>query len=121
MRARVAAIVWVLLVPNAPATAQSLVDPTRPMDFTAAAASPGRVMEPHGPVLQSTVISPLRRSAVISGRSVKLGDSFDGATVVDIQPYEVRLRRGQRETTLRLMPKLAKELSTKEQVAKEQR
>ena len=109
MRIRIASIAGlVLALSNLPAAADTLSDPTRPMSFSAAGASPGSV-EPLGPVLQSTVVSPLRRSAVISGRTVKLGDSIDGAIVVDIQPYEVRLRRGQRETTLRMLPKLVKE------------
>lgn len=67
------------------------------------------VARPVGPVLQSTLVSPQRKSAVISGRSVKIGDTFEGALITDITPYEVRLSKGGTQTSLRLLPKLAKE------------
>lgn len=94
-----------------PLLAETLSDPTRPLDSAPAVGSSATTAAaaPSGPVLQSTLISPLRRSAVISGRTVKIGDTVDGAKVVDIQSYEVRLRRGGREASLRLLPKLAKE------------
>lgn len=93
----------------APAAAV-LPDPTQPMDFVAHPNSGGvSVMVPAGPVLQSTVISPERKSAVISGKRVRVGDMFEGAKVTAITPYEVRMSRGGRETTLRMLPKLVKE------------
>lgn len=55
------------------------------------------------------MISTALRRAVIDGRSYKLGDRVDDAVLTDIQPYEVTLRRGNRETRLRLLPKLVKE------------
>ncbi len=87
--------------------AESLPDPTRP-DVGGAQATVSAVR--YEPVLQSTLVSPQRRSAVISGQRVKIGDIFEGATVMDITPHEVRLSRGGHETTLlRLQPKLVKE------------
>lgn len=83
-----------------------LPDPTRPQTGAEAplAAAPAAT----GPELQSTMISSSYRRAVISGRSYKLGDRVDGAVLTDIQPYEVTLKRGDRETRLRLFPRLMK-------------
>lgn len=83
-----------------------LADPTRPATEPALAAAP---VATTGPVLQSILISPTRRRAVIGGRTYKLGDKINGAVVADIQSYEVTLRQGQRETRLRLFPRLVKE------------
>ncbi len=68
-----------------------------------------------GPELQSTMISLTFRRAVISGRTYKQGDKIDGAVITSIQPYEVTLKQGGRETRLRLLPKLTREpnVSTK--------
>ncbi len=83
-----------------------LSDPTRPYDGRAASyVAPA----PLGPMLQSTRISAQRKSAVISGRTVSVGDVVDGAIVADIRQYEVVLNKGGRETILRLLPKLTKE------------
>ncbi|HEU5337805.1 MAG TPA: hypothetical protein VFU39_00830, partial [Sulfuricaulis sp.] len=49
------------------------------------------------------------RRAVISGKSYVVGDKFGGGTIIDIQSYEVVLKKADRETRMRLLPKLAKE------------
>jgi MSHA biogenesis protein MshK len=86
-----------------------LEDPTRPPMLSAGTA--GAAMEYHaGPVLQSTFISSSSRRAVISGRSYAVGDKMGNAVIEDIQSYEVVLKQGSRETRLRLLPKLAKEV-----------
>jgi hypothetical protein len=92
--------------------AETLGDPTQPMDFVftgAGTGTGGSSARSGGSELQSTLVSPQRKSAVIGGRQVKIGDKYNGAVVADIKPYEVRLNRGGRETILRLSPKLAKE------------
>lgn len=101
----VAGLLWV-----APALAQAtaLPDPTRPADVTLSSPRSGSVST-SGPVLQSTLISPARRTAMIDGRTVAVGDRVHGATVIDIQPYEVRINKNGRDTSLRLLPRLAKE------------
>ncbi len=110
---RIRWIIALMLPLTAVAVAESLPDPTQPADFIASQSGSGPSSAgpaaPTGPVLQSTLVSPQRKSAVISGRQVKIGDTFEGAVVVDITPYEVRLRREGRESSLRLLPKLAKE------------
>lgn len=86
----------------------SLADPTQPA-YSVAAATGGVVVRPTGPMLQSTFISASQRRAVISGKTYVVGDKFGGGTITDIQPYEVVLKKADRETRLRLLPKLAKE------------
>jgi hypothetical protein len=46
---------------------------------------------------------------VISGRTYTVGDKFGSGRITDIQPYEVVVKNADRETRLRLLPKLAKE------------
>jgi hypothetical protein len=89
---------------TAPSQAQTLSDPTRPNRGSASPVSVTPVFR--GPVLQATRVSAQNKLAIISGRAVTVGDAVDGAVVADIRPYEVVLRRGGRETTLRLLPKL---------------
>ena len=85
-----------------------LADPTRPSYVGSGSAGMADSYYT-GPVLQSTFISASQRRAVISGKSFTVGDKFGGAVITDIQPYEVVLERGGRQTRLRLLPKLAKE------------
>lgn len=74
-----------------------LPDPTRPSYIAGG----------DGLTLQSVIVSPGRRLAVIDGRAVKVGDRVGGAVVTDIRPYEVRLRRGGKEIALPLLSPLA--------------
>ena len=85
-----------------------LSDPTRPA-FSLGATAGSASAKPMGPVLQSTFISANQRRAVISGKSYTLGDKFGGGTISEIQSYEVVLKKADRETHLRLLPKLVKE------------
>jgi MSHA biogenesis protein MshK len=83
--------------------AQILNDPTRPpvgiysTDGAAAAASAG-------PVLQSVMITPLERSAIIGGERIKLGGKYGEARVVGITENEVVLRSPTGTETLRMYP-----------------
>lgn len=84
-----------------------LADPTQPVYGTAdgksaAAAAPATA-------LQSTFVSASQRRAVINGRTYKVGDKYGGGVIADIQPYEVVVKQANRESRLRLMPKLAKQ------------
>jgi hypothetical protein len=83
-----------------------LTDPTQPAyGTTSKAAAAGAT----GSALQSTFISASQRRAVINGRTYKVGDKYGGGTITDIQPYEVVVKQANRESRLRLMPKLAKQ------------
>ena len=101
-----AVLMWVSVSPAAEDFGQ-LSDPTRP-HRPGTAPTVAQEMAT-GPELQSTTISSTFRRAVISGRTYKQGDKIDGAVITGIQPYEVTLKQGGRETRLRLLPKLTKE------------
>ncbi len=77
-----------------------LPDPTRPHGASAGGRSASGV--------QSILISPQRKVAVVNGREVTVGDRVGDAVVVDIRPYEVILNRNGRESRLRLVPRLDK-------------
>jgi len=78
-----------------------LPDPTQPHGAAAGGAPSSGV--------QSIFISPQRKTAVVHGRSVTIGDRVGADEVVDIRPYEVILKRDGHETSLRLTPRLDKQ------------
>ena len=90
---------------GASAVAQILVDPTRPPAGIYAdmpdAASPGNE-------LQSVMISPTRRAAIISGVVVELGGKYGDAVLIRVAEDEVVLRRGDSRQVLRLHPAVDK-------------
>lgn len=105
----ISAFGFVLAMLSAPAMAavENLPDPTRPpasIDGTVSAA-------PSGPALQSVLVSSGRTIAIISGKTVKVGDKFGDADVVKISESEVVLRSGKRVQTLKLFPGLEKRLT----------
>lgn len=82
---------FVLLAAAAGSHAQAIVDPTRPPHAIASSeAAPGAAANQ----LQSILISPGRRVAVINGETVALGGRIGDATVVKIGPTAVTLKRG---------------------------
>jgi MSHA biogenesis protein MshK len=88
------------------ASAESgLVDPTRPALGVGAVSAPA---DGGALTLQSTLISPRRRVAVINGRSYTVGERVDGARILAIEPYAVRLDTAQGGRTLRLLPRVKK-------------
>lgn len=93
--------------------AASLSDPTQPMSYVSPSGGDG-VAPPTGPVLQSTLVATGRRVAIINGRSYGVGDTFEGAVVTEIQPYEVILNKNGRPMHLRLVPRLARDTAKTE-------
>lgn len=85
--------------------AEPLPDPTRP---PAALGMEAAEVAPSGPVLQSILISPSRKSAIIDGKMVGLGDRYGAARVVRITETEVVLKTGAATETLRLFPDVEK-------------
>jgi hypothetical protein len=79
----------------------NLPDPTNPGGSAGAGAPSSGV--------QSILITPRHKQAVIHGRTVSIGDRVGDAVVVDILPYEVILKRGGRESRMRLVPRLEKQ------------
>jgi len=82
----------------------SLPDPTRP-SFVQGDGAEGVAAGQHGLVLQSVLISPQRRLAVINGRTLSVGERIGNATVAAIWPHEVVIQRSSGEVTLRLVPR----------------
>jgi len=86
-----------------PALAQALRDPTRP-PFFSSARGPAGPATPSVWNLQSVLISPERRYAIINGEIVPLGGSIGGAELVAITEERVTLRTADGLRVVRLFP-----------------
>jgi MSHA biogenesis protein MshK len=95
----------------APAAAQSLSDPTRPPASLGSGHDGGRQSVASGPVLQSVLISPERKVAIISGQAVKLGEKFGDARVTKITESEVMLSSSNGVRALKLFPGIEKDVA----------
>lgn len=95
-------LVTVVLLMLASVPGLALEDPMRPSG-SAAMGRPGgagrATLE-----LTSTMVSRERRAATINGKVVQVGERIGDARVVEILPSLVRLRKGNRELVLRLLP-----------------
>ena len=80
-----------------------LNDPTRPPAGIYLNA-PGDTGAISAPLLQSVMISPTARSAIIGGETVKLGGKYGEARVIKITESEVVLRSANGTETLRMYP-----------------
>jgi MSHA biogenesis protein MshK len=91
------------------ALAAPFADPTQPPGASGAAADAvsGQV---EGPRLQSVLISPNRRVAVIGGQAVSLGGTYGEARVIRITETEVVLQTGQERRSLLLHPEIQKRM-----------
>lgn len=85
----------------------ALVDPTRP-PMAAGESAVNESAAPAGPRLQSVLISPTRRVAVISGSTVVQGGKYGSATVAAITEGSVMLRYADRKETLHLISGVVK-------------
>ena len=90
------------------ASAQDLRDPTRP----AIASMQGSAAEEleHVPVLQSVLISPTRKFAVIDGKTVRLNAQFGDQVLVKLTETEAVLKRGRELQVLKLFPEVDKKI-----------
>lgn len=109
-----------LLFAAAGAMAQGLSDPTRPPGVAGSAPQSGAIDEvpAGGPQLQSVLISPSRRIAIINGSTVSLGGMVGEAKVVRISQTEVVLRRGAETEVLKMYPGIEKQ-ATKRRVSRQ--
>ncbi len=80
---------------------QVMVDPTRPPP-PGMMAGVGTAAGFSGPLLQSVIITPSGRSAIIGGERVKLGGKYGDAKVIKISEGEVVLHSASGNETLRL-------------------
>jgi len=94
-------LVLILAAVSAGATAQEMSDPTRPPALLAPDTG-GNISA--APLLQSVIITPTRRSAIIDGQHVQLGGKYGDARVVKITDSEVVLRSAGSDETLRMYP-----------------
>jgi MSHA biogenesis protein MshK len=106
---RMAAAISAAMLTVAFADAQELRDPTRPPALFESDGGQRTSSASAGPVLQSVLISPTRRIAMIDGQALKPGDKFGDARVVKITENEVVLRNGQEVQTLKLFPQVEKQ------------
>lgn len=90
------------------AQAQDLKDPTRPA--ISANLQTGEVELEHVPILQSVLISPTRKFAVIDGKTVRLHAKFGDQTLVRLSETEAVLRRGRELQVLKLFPDVEKKV-----------
>ena len=96
-------LLWSLsLVSASAAIAQGLRDPTRPPFGSGKNVS--AKFNQSGWNLQSVLISPERRYAIINGEIVALGGSVGGAELVAVAAERVTLRTRDGLRTLRLFP-----------------
>jgi len=89
-------------------TAEVLPDPTRP-PVEAGEETPGAVAT--GPVLQSVMIRPGSRAAVISGQLLTEGERLGDAKLVKISEGEVILVGSEGRQTLKLFPGVEKKFA----------
>lgn len=89
------------------ALAQPLGDPMRPPAAVAAPPEPGEASKTAAR-LQSVLISPGRRVAVIDGRLVRVGERVGDATLVAISESQVVLQGPGGRETLKLIPVIEK-------------
>lgn len=90
--------------------AESLPDPTRP-PAEAGLESPGGPVVASGPVLQSIMIRPGRRTAVISGQQLAEGERFGDARLIKVSESEVILAGPDGRQTLKLFPGVDKQFT----------
>lgn len=94
---------------SALAVAQAIKDPMRPPGGLGASAAPSTAEAPSGgPVLQSVMLSPTRRAAIISGRMVARGENYGDAVLAEVAEDHVILRRGDSEQVLKMYPRAEK-------------
>ena len=86
------------------ASPQVVNDPTRPPDGFAA-GDPGAAGDAGGGlVLQSVMISPSRKAAIINGEMVRLGEKYGDAVLIKVTENEVVLKSGNATQVLKMYP-----------------
>jgi MSHA biogenesis protein MshK len=86
------------------AKAETLKDPTQPpasLYSDATASDDPKVVS--GPVLQSIMIGPQFRSAIINGQKVMLGKKYEQATLISLDEHKAVLRNPDMSTQTLLM------------------
>jgi len=98
-----------MLLAGAQAAAQQgLLDPTRPPTVAPSPQATAERAAPPGPLLQSVLLAPGRKIAVINGEPIALGEKLGEATLVRITETEVVLKHGREMRVLKLYPSVEK-------------
>ncbi|MDH3287718.1 MAG: hypothetical protein OEP48_08370 [Betaproteobacteria bacterium] len=87
------------------ASSQAMTDPMRPPEAYLTHED-GAISG--GPVLQSVMISPTRRTAIISGDRVRLGEKYGDAVLIEVAEGEVVLQRADTTQVLKMYPGVVK-------------
>jgi MSHA biogenesis protein MshK len=104
-RSLTTALAVALTVFSGVAAAQSIKDPTRPPAGLGAAGEQASAQAPAGgPVLQSVMLSPTRRAAIISGQLVSRGETYGDAVLTEVAEDHVVLSRGGSVQVLKMYP-----------------
>ena len=100
-------LAWMLCC--ASAIAQVGNDPTRPPSGFAAGGADADIADTGGGmVLQSIMITPTTKVAIIGGVTVKLGEKYGDAVLVKVAENEVVLKSGTTSQVLKLYPGVEK-------------
>lgn len=105
---RGAILVLVLAPTIAAAQAQITTDPTRPAIGVTVVETPEGAAP--SSQLQSVMISPTRRAAIINGAVVELGGKYGDAVLMQVREDEVVLRSGTSRQVLKLYPAVDKKV-----------
>jgi MSHA biogenesis protein MshK len=92
------------------AAAESLPDPTRPaIDLSGGAggAADAAPVETAPQGLQSTIISPEYRAAIINGKTVRLGGKVGDSRLIEVRENSVVLQNAQGRRVMELFPKVS--------------
>lgn len=100
-------LVTTLLIVSTSALSQEMTDPTRPPGGLAAGELEA-AGESGGLVLQSVMISPAGRAAIINGAVVKLGQKYGEAVLTRVAENEVVLKSGDTTQVLKMYPGVEK-------------
>lgn len=104
LSALILAVGAVLALMPAVASAQIASDPMRPPGVlaTSEAAADANVSGAGGMMLQTVMISPSQKAAIINGVMVKLGEKIGDAVLVRVSENQVVLKSGGTEQVLKL-------------------
>jgi MSHA biogenesis protein MshK len=106
-------MLFLALIMPMSAMAQLTTDPTRPPSgYGDGEAAAGQPESAGGMTLQSVMISPTHKAAIISGVIVKLGEKYGDAVLIKVAENEVVLRSGDANQVLKLYPGVEKRDST---------
>jgi MSHA biogenesis protein MshK len=106
-QSRAVALALALTLFSSGAAAQVMNDPTRPPPGYDA-AEPDTGDSGGGIMLQTVLITPTQKAAIINGVLVKLGEKYGDAVLIAVAENEVVLRSGGARQVLKLHPAVNK-------------